>query len=68
MSAKETKISKDSARMSPTPSSNSEREGSDDAQKINMGKVMGESDDENMSGFDSDSEDERHQQDNKKLT
>lgn len=64
MSAKELKTMKESTRMSPTPSSNSEREGSDDARKINMGKVMGESDDENMSGFDSDSEDESHQQDN----
>jgi hypothetical protein len=64
MSAKQPKTSKDLGRMSPTPSSNSERDGSDDARKINMGKVMGESDDENISGFDSDSEDESHQQDN----
>lgn len=54
---------KDSIKFSPTPSSNSERDGSDDAQKINNGKVLGESDDENMSGFESDSEDENHQHD-----
>lgn len=68
MSSKELHSSKDSMKMSPTPSSNSERDGSDDARKINIGKVMGESDDENMSGFESDSEDEAHQHDNSELT
>lgn len=53
-------------KVSPTPSSNSERDGSDDARKINNGKVLGESDDENLSGFDSDSEDENHQNGNGK--
>lgn len=66
MSSKEQQLIKESIKFSPTPSSNSERDGSDDAQKINNGKVMGDSDDENMSGFESDSEDENHQQGNGK--
>lgn len=46
-------------KISPTPSSNSDRDGAVDAKKINIEKIMGESDDENLSGFDSDdSEDE----------
>lgn len=53
-----TKESNESVKISPAPSSNSDR--SDDARKINNGKTMGDSDDENLSGFDSDSEDESH--------
>lgn len=61
MNSRELKSGKEAVKISPTPSVTSEREGSDDARKINIGKVMGESDDENMSGFESDSEDEtRH--------
>lgn len=52
---------KDSSKVSPSPSNTSERDGTDEAKKINIGKVMGDSDDENISGFDSDSEDENHQ-------
>lgn len=64
MTSKDNSSSQESIKISPTPSYNSERDGSDDARKINNGKVMGESDDENMSGFDSDSEDENHLQGN----
>lgn len=61
MNSKETNLSKTSIKVSPTPSMKSERDGFDDSRKINIGKVMGESDDENMSGFESDSEDESRQ-------
>jgi len=50
---------------SPTPSMKStkmERDASDENAKINIEKMMGDTDDEeNMSGFDSDSEDEAYQ-------
>lgn len=60
------KEAKDPSKVSPTPSNTSERDGAQenyfsDAKKINMGKIMGDSEDENISGFDSDSEDENHQ-------
>lgn len=67
MNSKEMKTGKESIKISPTPSSTSERDGFDDARKINIGKVMGESDDENMSGFESDSEDETRQNGNGKI-
>jgi hypothetical protein len=54
----------ESLKISPTPSNISERDGSNDARKINNGKMMGESDDENMSGFESDSDDENNQHGN----
>ena len=66
MNSKEMKLGKELVKISPTPSSSSERDGSDDARKINIGKVMGESDDENFSGFESDSEDETRQHGNGK--
>lgn len=66
MTSQEVVPNKDSSKISPTPSFSSDRDGSDDARKINNGKVMGESDDENMSGFESDSEDENHQNGNGK--
>lgn len=50
---------KELVKSSPA-SSTSDRDVSDDARKINTGKTMGESDDENMSEFCSDSEDETH--------
>lgn len=50
-------------KISPTPSE-SEHHGSEDARKINNGKTMGESDDENMSGFESDTDDENNQHGN----
>lgn len=58
MSSKDEALSTEGMKISPTPSSNSDRDRSEDARKINNGKTMGESDDENMSGFESDSEDE----------
>lgn len=67
MSSKEFKSIKDSVKISPSPSMNSERDGSNDAQKINSGKMMGDSDDENMSGFESDSEDESNHHGNGKI-
>lgn len=67
MNSKETNLSKVSIKVSPTPSLNSERGGFDETRKINIGKVMGESDDENMSGFESDSEDESRQHANGKV-
>lgn len=69
MNSKEFKNVKESIKISPTPSSNSsDRDGCDDARKINIGKAMGESDDENLSGFDSDSEDETQQHGNGRWT
>lgn len=67
MNSNETNLSKTAVKVSPTPSMSSERDGFDDARKINIGKVMGESDDENMSGFESDSEDESRQLANGKV-
>ena len=62
MTSKETVMEKH--KISPTPSSISEeRDGSEDVIKINNEKISGESDDENMSGFE-DSEDEIHQSGN----
>lgn len=66
MSSKDIKLFKDSIKISPTPSMSSERDGSEDARKINNGKMMGESDDENLSGFESDSEDENNHHGNGK--
>lgn len=68
MSSKDESLATEGMKISPTPSSNSDRDGSEDARKINNGKAMGESDDENMSGFESDSEDENHQNGNGKLS
>lgn len=66
MNSKESRQGKDLITISPTPSSTSDRDGCEDARKINIGKVMGESDDENLSGFESDSEDETRQHGNSK--
>ena len=66
MSSKDINTSADSIKISPTPSMNSDRDGSEDARKINSGKMMGESEDENMSGFETDSEDENNQHENGK--
>ena len=63
---KDNNLNKDTIKISPTSSLNSDRDGFDDARKINNGKTMGDSDDENMSGFESDSEDENHQNRNGK--
>ncbi|CRK93476.1 CLUMA_CG007012, isoform A [Clunio marinus] len=61
MSSEDIKTFKEKkSKSSSSSSTNSEREIFDDARKINNGKVMGESEDENMSGFESDSEDENH--------
>lgn len=61
MALQENSPCKEVLKVSPAPSISSDRDALDDARKINNGKVMGDSDDENMSGFDSDSEDEAHQ-------
>lgn len=67
MSTKDINNSSDSIKISPTPSMNSDRDGSEDARKINSGKMMGESDDENMSGFETDSDDDNQHENGKKI-
>lgn len=64
MASREKSLNNEQIKISPASSSNSEHDGSNDAQKINNEKMIGDSDDENLSGFDSDSEDETHQQSN----